>query len=56
MRCRPGTRAALDVFAAIYAGHIEAEEQLAYPAAVKLLDDGAIAAMGREMMKRRGVK
>lgn len=48
--------AALDVFAGIYAGHIEAEEQLAYPAAAKLLDERAIAAMGQEMMKRRGVR
>jgi hemerythrin-like domain-containing protein len=52
----PEHEGALDVFAAIYAGHIEAEEQLAYPAAVKLLDDSAIAAMGDEMMRRRGVK
>jgi hemerythrin-like domain-containing protein len=52
----PHHEGALDVFAGIYAGHIEAEEQLAYPAAVKLLDDGAITAMGEEMMKRRGVK
>ncbi len=51
----PEHDAALDVFAAIYAGHIEAEEQLAYPAAEKLLDKDAIAAMGEEMMKRRGV-
>lgn len=52
----PDHHAALDVFAGIYAGHIEAEEQLAYPAAKKLLDEHAIAAMGQEMMKRRGVK
>ena len=52
----PGDEAALDVFAGIYAGHIEAEEQLAYPAARELLDERAIAAMGQEMMKRRGVK
>lgn len=52
----PGDEAALDAFAGIYAGHIEAEEQLAYPAARELLDERAIAAMGQEMMKRRGVK
>jgi hemerythrin-like domain-containing protein len=52
----PDQDAALDVFAGIYAGHIEAEEQLAYPAAEKLLDERAIAAMGQEMMKRRGVR
>jgi hemerythrin-like domain-containing protein len=52
----PDQGAALDVFAGIYAGHIEAEEQLAYPAAEKLLDERAIATMGQEMMKRRGVR
>jgi hemerythrin-like domain-containing protein len=52
----PDQEAVLDVFAGMYAGHIEAEEQLAYPAAEKLLDSRAITAMGEEMMKRRGVK
>jgi hemerythrin-like domain-containing protein len=52
----PAQDAALDSFAAVYAGHIEAEEQIAYPAAEKLLDRDAIAAMGDEMMKRRGAK
>jgi len=52
----PDHEGALDVFANIYAGHIEAEEQLAYPAAEKLLDEGDIAAMGQEMMRRRGVR
>jgi len=51
-----GQDAVLDAFAGIYAGHIEAEEQLAYPAAEKLLDERAITAMGQEMMKRRGVR
>jgi len=48
--------AAMGVFAGLYAGHIEAEEQLAYPVAEKLLDEPAIAAMGAEMMRRRGVR
>lgn len=52
----PGQEGALEVFAGLYAGHIEAEEQLAYPAAQKLLDEKAIAAMGQEMMRRRGVR
>lgn len=52
----PGHEAALDLFAGIYAGHIEAEEQLAYPAARKLLDQRTIEAMGEEMMRRRGVR
>lgn len=52
----PQHESTLDLFAEIYAGHIEAEEQLAYPAAEKLLDPAAIAAMGEEMMRRRGVR
>ena len=52
----PEHDAALDAFASLYAGHIEAEEKLAYPAARKLLDEPAIAAMSAEMMKRRGVR
>lgn len=47
--------AALDAFAGLYAAHIEAEESIAYPAAQALLDTGALATMGREMMHRRGV-
>ena len=47
--------AALDAFASLYAGHIEAEESIAYPAARALLDTGALATMGREMMHRRGL-
>ena len=46
--------AALDAFACLYADHIVAEEQVAYPAAQKLLDDAAVQAMGAEMKKRRG--
>jgi len=48
--------AALDAFAGLYDGHIEAEEAIAYPAAAALLDQPAQAAMGAEMMRRRGVK
>lgn len=48
--------AALDAFAGLYAGHIAAEEQLAYPAAAALMDAGALAAMSDEMMRRRGVR
>jgi hemerythrin-like domain-containing protein len=47
--------AALDAFASLYDGHIEAEEVLAYPAAAALIDGPALAAMGEEMMRRRGV-
>lgn len=47
---------ALDAFAALYAGHIEAEETIAYPAARQALDAPAQAAMGQEMAARRGVR
>lgn len=46
--------AALDRFTGLYGDHIQAEEGLAYPAAAQLLDETALAAMGREMMRRRG--
>ena len=46
--------AALDLFAGLYGDHIQAEEGLAYPAAAQLLDEAALAAMGHEMMRRRG--
>lgn len=47
--------AALDVFAGLYGEHIQIEEGLVYPAAQSLLDDATTEAMGREMMRRRGV-
>jgi hemerythrin-like domain-containing protein len=53
---RPADEAALDAFAGLYDGHIEAEEGIVYPAAVELLDEPAQRAMGEEMMRRRGVK
>lgn len=46
--------AALDSFAGLYDDHMQAEEGLAYPAAAALLDATALAAMGQEMMRRRG--
>lgn len=45
----------LDAFAGLYASHIEAEEQVVYPAAQAVLDDAAQASMGREMGRRRGL-
>jgi hemerythrin-like domain-containing protein len=50
----PADEAALDAFTGIYAGHMAAEEELAYPAAAALLDPPSLAAMGAEMMRRRG--
>ncbi|MBK6470412.1 MAG: hemerythrin domain-containing protein [Betaproteobacteria bacterium] len=42
-------------YAALYAGHIEAEEGRAYPAARPLLPAPALRSMGQEMAQRRGV-
>lgn len=47
--------AILDSFAGLYAGHIEAEEQVAYPAAAVLVAGEPLLAMSRDMMARRGV-
>ena len=46
----------LDAFAGLYEAHIRAEEDVAYPAAEGLLGAARRAAMGEEMMRRRGVK
>jgi hypothetical protein len=47
--------ALLDAFAGLYPGHLQAEDEIAYPAAQGLLDDAQRSAMGAEMMRRRGV-
>ena len=47
--------AALAAFADLHFDHLAAEDRLAYPAAQALLDPGTLAAMGREMMTRRGI-
>ena len=48
---------AIDAFTALYGTHIEAEEQVAYPAARPLLEEsGRLAGMSRDMMHRRGVR
>ena len=48
--------ARLDAFAELYGEHIRSEEEIAYPAAQGVMDAAGRAAMGEEMMKRRGVK
>lgn len=53
-RLEPAQQAALQDFASLYAGHLAAEEQLAYPAAQALLAPADLEAMGAEMMARRG--
>src|SRR6185295_19142174 len=45
-------QAQLEGFAALYEGHIEAEEKIAYPAARKLIGEDAQKAMGEEMQRR----
>jgi hemerythrin-like domain-containing protein len=47
--------ALLDAFAGLYPGHLQAEDEIAYPAAQGLLDETQRSAMGAEMMRRRGV-
>jgi hemerythrin-like domain-containing protein len=46
----------LDAFASHYTGHIDAEEQVAYPAAAVLLEGVPLEAMSRDMMARRGLR
>ncbi|NML45208.1 hemerythrin domain-containing protein [Ramlibacter sp. G-1-2-2] len=48
------SRVALETFSSLYGAHLEAEEQLVFPAARQLLDAAAIREMGREMRLRRG--
>jgi hemerythrin-like domain-containing protein len=55
-RLEAADEAALAAFASLYDAHIRAEENIAYPGAQALLDDGARAAMSEDMMRRRGVK
>ena len=52
----PDDETTLDAFAGPYQAHIQAEEGIAYPAAQALLTEPGRAAMGQEMMRRRGVK
>jgi hemerythrin-like domain-containing protein len=52
----PDDETTLDAFAGPYEAHIQAEEGIAYPAAQALLTEPGRAAMGQEMMRRRGVK
>jgi hemerythrin-like domain-containing protein len=47
--------AALDEFAGLHAGHLAAEEEIAYPQARALMDAGDLEQAGQEMARRRGV-
>jgi hemerythrin-like domain-containing protein len=55
-RLQPDDDARLDAFAGLYDAHIRSEEDIAYPAAQGLLDEAGRAAMGEDMMRRRGVR
>lgn len=46
---------AFDDFAILYAGHLEAEEAVAFPAAQVGIDGAALKEMSEDMMRRRGV-
>lgn len=46
----------LSDFTRLYRQHLDDEDQVAYPAARALLGEAALAAMGEDMMARRGVK
>jgi hemerythrin-like domain-containing protein len=48
--------ARLDAFAGLYDEHIRSEEEIAYPAARRVIDAQGRAEMSGEMMRRRGVK
>lgn len=53
-RLSAGEEAVIEGFSQLYATHIRLEETLAYPAALKLLDETQLREMGREMQARRG--
>lgn len=52
---KPEDEAALDSFEGLYAAHLCAEEEQAYPAAQTAIDAAARAAMSQDMMRRRGL-
>jgi hemerythrin-like domain-containing protein len=45
-----------ELFASLYASHMDLEDQVVFPAVVGLIDDEARRAMGAEMAGRRGVQ
>lgn len=51
----PGQILLLNRFAAMYARHMDNEDQLVYPAACAALTGEALQTMGQDMMQRRGV-
>ena len=51
----PAQTTALTRFAAMYRSHLDAENDVAYPAARVVLSPDAVLAMSQDMMQRRGV-
>ncbi len=49
-------RAVLSTFAGRYAGHLEAEDAIAFPAARQAAGDDVLRAMADDMMARRGIR
>lgn len=45
----------LDAFTALYAEHLKAEEDIAFPRASEAMDDPRLQSMSQDMMTRRGV-
>jgi hemerythrin-like domain-containing protein len=54
-RFNEADEAILDSFCGLYAAHMKAEEEFAFPRASKAMDGDRIKAMSSEMMARRGV-
>ena len=50
----PSQDEVLQTFAALYTGHLEAEERIGFPAAAARLDATALDAMSNDMRQRRG--
>lgn len=50
----PAQDEVLQAFAALYTGHLEAEERIGFPAAAARLDATALEAMAGDMRQRRG--
>jgi hemerythrin-like domain-containing protein len=52
----PEDEGALEQYSRLYDWHLAAENEVVFPAAAARLDDAAMAAMGLEMARRRGLR
>jgi hemerythrin-like domain-containing protein len=55
-RFEPDDEGTLEQYTRLYDWHLAAENELVYPAAAMRLDGAAVAAMGEEMARRRGLR